>query len=128
MEYEELKGFMPLAQIVEALDDNGDGTADADAWTEVLKAADERVGDAFGGAVPDELADSVGYARKVFCVEILFTRRGFSGDRNPFSSRAKDQESRLRKLASGEDNAAANEGGSYVGTVAKISGTSGMII
>ena len=128
MNYTDLKGLMPLKRIVESLDDNGDGAADADAWTEVLKAADERVGDAFGGSVPSELTDSVGYARKVFCVEILFTRRGFSGDRNPFSSRAKDQESRLRKLASGEDNAVGNDGGSYVGTVAKISGTSGMII
>lgn len=128
MNYVDLTGFMTMEHIVEALDDNGDGAADAGAWNQVLAAADERIDNVFGGAVPEALAHSVGYARKIFCAEILFVRRGFSGEHNPFSKRANDQEARMRKLASGEDNAMANAGGSFVGTKAKISGTAGLIL
>lgn len=126
--YTELKGLMPLQDIVAALDDNGDGAADAGAWAEVEAAANERIGDAFGGTVPQTFVSAVGYARKIFCAEILFTRRGFSGAHNPYTSRANDQESRLRKLASGEDNASAGEEGSHVGSPAQIITTPGMIV
>jgi len=126
--YTELKGLMPLHKIVEALDDNGDGAADAGAWTEVLAAVEERIGDCFGGSVPDELADSVGYARKIFAMEILFDRRNISGDKNPYTKRAEDQEKRLRALAGGAENASGTEGGSFVGTDAKISTTTGLIL
>ena len=108
--YTELAGLIPMQSIIEALDDNGDGAADAGAWNEVLAAANERIGDCFGGSVPEAYAGSVGYARKIFCAEILFSRRGLSGDHNPFGKRAIDHEQRLRRLASGDDNASGASG------------------
>lgn len=128
MTYTALAGLMPIAYIIEALDDNGDGDADKTAWAEVYAAASERVSDAFGGDVPDDYADSTGYALKIFCAEILFSRRGFSGERNPYTKRAADQEQRLRKLASGAEHAAGAAEGSYIGDAAKINTAKGLII
>ena len=128
MTYTALAGLMPITHIIEALDDNGDGEADVTAWEQVYAAASERVSDAFGGVVPDDYSDSTGYAHKIFCAEILFARRGYSGEKNPYTNRAEDQERRLRKLASGAEHAAGAAEGSYIGDAAKINTAKGLII
>jgi len=111
MEYAELKGEIPLAQIIEALDDNGDGEADAEAWAAVLASADARISDCFGGSLPDRHAAAAAYAQKIFACEIIYRRRGFSGERNPFSGQAAKAEERLRRLSTGEDTPQGEGGG-----------------
>ena len=127
MNYEDLSGEMPLATIVQALDDDGDGQADETAWAAVQASAEERIADAFGGAVPERCAGAVAYARKVFLLDILYGRRGFSGDKNPFASKARDTEARLRKLSSGDEAPAGIGGGTVFSEPAKVAGVTGLL-
>jgi hypothetical protein len=105
MNYKDLAAYIPLQSIVDALADKVPGTVDTEAWVLVQAAADNRIKDAFGGSVPDAYADSVEFARMMFLCEILYDRRGLSDTKNPFTKRAADQETRLRKLASGDEHA-----------------------
>jgi hypothetical protein len=127
MQYQDLSGEMPLANIIEALDDDGDGAADDSAWAAVQASAEERIAEAFGGSVPAEYASGVTHARKLFLLEILYRRRGFTGERNPFSSQASKAEDRLRKLATGEETPQGAGGGSAITEPAKINGITGLM-
>ena len=118
---------MPLANIVQALDDNGDGEADQDAWASVQQSAEDRISDAFGGSVPERYANAAAYARKVFLLETLFGRRGFSGDKNPFTSRANDAEKRLRLLSTGEKTPEGQGGGTIFSKDAKVANATGLM-
>ncbi len=128
MEYTDLAGLIPSANIVQALDDDGDGVADTAAWTAVQAAAADRIADCFGGPAPARHATSAAWALKVFICEILYDRRGFSEGRNPFTSRAKDAETRLRKLATGQETPEGVGGGEIYTTPAKIAGISGLAV
>lgn len=111
--WQDLIGLLPEDRIVEALADKDRGVVDADAWAAVHDMAQQRAANAFGrDRVPAEHGDAVRYALRVFAAELLFTRRGFSGEeRNPFTTQARDQERQLRELAKGE---ALPEGGGEV--------------
>lgn len=127
MNYEDLSGEIPLASIVEALDDNGDGEADADAWQAVQASAEQRIADAFGGSVPTRWANAADYARKVFLCEILFRRRGLTDSRNPYTAQASKAEDRLRQLAAGENAPAGDGGGEIFYQDAKVANTQGLM-
>jgi hypothetical protein len=127
MDYEDFSGEIPLQNIVEALDDDGDGQADAAAWLLVQASAEERVTDAFGGTVPERCAGAVPYARKVFILEILFNRRGLSEVKNPFAAKAEAAEKRLRDLASGDASSQGVGGGTVFSEPAKVAGTTGLM-
>ena len=120
MNYKDLAAYIPLQSIIDALADKEQGVVDSDAWALVQAAAEARINDAFGGSVPDAYADSVEFARTMFLCEILYDRRGLSDTKNPFTKRASDQESRLRKLASGEDHAEGAGGGVVISKPASI--------
>jgi len=111
MEITDLQGEMTLTDITDALDDNKDGTADEAAWTQVQASAADRVTNAFGGATPSEYAAPAAYALKVFILEILFRRRGFTDKANPFSSQANAAEKRLTNLSSGAERPDAGASG-----------------
>lgn len=111
MTIEDLQGEMTLADITDALDDDKDGVADDAAWTQVQASAAERVTNAFGGETPAAYAAAAAYALKVFILEILFRRRGFSDRANPFTSQAGAAERRLTNLASGTDRPDAGASG-----------------
>jgi len=128
MDYAKLKAYMPLRDIVAALDDNEDGAADADVWTEIEDTAEKRIADAFAGDVPDEYVGEFEHAALIFRVELVFTRRGFYGKENPVYAEAGQIEKRLRALASGEESASAGDEGSHVGSTSKLNGMSGLII
>ncbi len=100
--YSELTAMMPLARIVEALDDDRDGEADAAAWTDVLAGVDERLADIYGTAAAAAAANPA-YARKVFCCEVLYARRGFHGEeQNPWTRQANALDRSLRQRAAGD--------------------------
>lgn len=126
MEQAELLGEMPLALLTEALDDNRDGAADDAAWAAVQAAAEERIRSAFGGAAPARHALAAAHARKVFMLEILYNRRGFTGEANPHTAAANRVEKRLEALAAGE---VTTDGGDaepvFVGQPAKVAGLKG---
>lgn len=99
--YEDLKGEMPLARIVEALDDDGDGLADADVWQALRVDVAARVAAAAGAPeIVDVLPPAaVAHAVRVFSLESLYIRRGYDGDRNPFAGRATAAEKSLTRHA-----------------------------
>lgn len=111
MDWEDLAGEMPAEQIVQALDDNKDGEADPSAWALVQSGAEDRLNDCFGGPPPAKFSQTCSYARKVFILETLFTRRGFVGRENPYAAKAADAERRLRSLAGGTENVEAGSAG-----------------
>ena len=111
MTLQDLEGDMTLADITDALDDNKDGVADDSAWEKVQASAAERVSNAFGGATPAAYAQSAAYALKVFILEILYRRRGFTDKSNPFTSQANSAEKRLTNLSSGTDRPDAGTSG-----------------
>lgn len=126
MTREELLGEMPEALQVQALDDNGDGMAEAAAWQAVHAAAESRLRGCFGGTVPAKHAVVSEHALKLFLLVILYNRRGMIGDANPYTSAADRAERRLEALASGE---ASVDGGDtepvFVGEPAKVAGLRG---
>lgn len=115
MMIEELTGDMPLADITAALDDDRDGVADDAAWASVQTTAEERLVNACGGTVPALYATAAAYARKLFILEALYTRRGMFGDQgNPFSKRAANAEKRLIDLVSGANRPDGATGGEAI--------------
>ena len=128
MNQEDLLGEMPLDLLTQALDDDGDGLADAAAWASVCASAEERLRNAFGGDVPAKHAQAAAYARKLFLLVLLYNRRGHTAEANPYTSAANRAEDRLPRLASGEDS---TDGGdvepAFIGEPAKVSGTRGLM-
>lgn len=123
----ELAGYLPPQRIVEALDDDGDGRADAKAWAAVRETAEDRLRAIFGARdVPDTFETE--HARKLFALSLLYARRGLGGDENPFEAQAAAAEARLRALAAGEES---TDGGStepvIIGEKAMFAGTGGLM-
>jgi hypothetical protein len=128
MTMDELLGEMPKALLVQALDDDGDGIADAGAWEAVQAAAEERIRAAFGGDPPAKHATAVSHARKLFILVVLYDRRGFTGETNPYTAAANRAEKRLEDIASGD--ASLDAGGTepaFVGRPAKVANTAGLM-
>ena len=125
--YEELAGYMPLSRVVEALDDDGDGLADAAAWEAVRETAEDRLRAIFGTRTVAESFE-VEHARKLFGLSLLYARRGLGGDENPFEAQAAAAEARLRALAAGEES---TDGIStepvLIGEPALVAGTGGLL-
>ena len=97
---EDLASLMPMSKIVEALDDNGDGAIDAEAWDSVLEQVNEHLITLCGSA--DAVRDrNPRYAAKVFAARTLYTRRGFTGKDNPIEALALAQEKVLTETVSG---------------------------
>lgn len=128
-DWRELSAYMPPRQIAEALDDDGDGLPDAAAWEAVRRTAEDRLATIFGaGGVPAAAAALAEYARKLFAVSQLYARRGIAGDDNPFEDEARRAETRLRALASGDEQ---TDGGAtepvVIGQPAMFAGTGGLM-
>lgn len=126
MNWTDLAGQMPLAQIEQALDDNADGVADDSAWALVQSDAEERIQSCFGGAVPAAHTTAAAEARRLFILESLYNRRGVT-EGNPFTARAAAAEKRLRALASGDETTSGDSGAEFIGQPAKVAGITGMM-
>lgn len=126
MDWKDLAGEMAPALIEQALDDDGDGIADASAWTLVQAGAEGRIRGCFGGPAPEQHADAAIEARRLFLLETLYNRRGIT-ERNPYTARATAAEKRLRALASGEESTSGDAGAAFIGEPAKVAGTKGLM-
>jgi phage gp36-like protein len=102
-----LAALVAAEQMVRALDDDGDGVADAGAWEAVEAAAasqvDGRLGQRYGTPVAAPLPALVQEAADVFVAEILYLRRGLAGDANPWTARADAMRARLERIGRGEE-------------------------
>ena len=122
----DLLGEIPHDLLTQALDDNGDGTIDAAAWDAVQAAAEERLRAAFGGDVPLRHALTATHARKLFILVILYNRRGFTGEANPYTNAANRAEKRLEEIAAGEVEFSEDAVDPiFVGEPAKVAGLQG---
>jgi hypothetical protein len=129
LEKTDIVSMMPMARIVEALDDNGDGIEDTGAWVGVVATANERLADAFGTAdVPPDFQQACRSALKYFVLELLYSRRGFAGQANPWDRQATAAEKQLRSLASGETAVVStDDSGAVISTPARLAGMTGLI-
>ena len=125
----DLVGDMPEEMIVEALDDDRDGYADEAVFNAALKSANDRAEAVFGGPVPARYAKAADYAVRVFLLDIIYRRKGGSGedDVSPWGKLADEQAARLRALASGTESIDATSDGAVIAKPAKIYNTLGVM-
>jgi phage gp36-like protein len=100
----QIQTAIPAPHLVDALDDDRDGTADASLLDEIIAKAGLAV-DAYLGSifeVPFATPPSaVKEAAFIFACELIYDRRE-AGEKNPFRSRANTWRERLEKIGSGE--------------------------
>jgi phage gp36-like protein len=101
---------VPAAFLLEALDDNRDGTEDAGLYDQLAANASESVDAYLGGrfAVPftTDIPPLAITASRIFCLESLYGRRGYSKDTdppNPWYAQAEAIRDRLKRIASGSE-------------------------
>src|SRR5690349_11810379 len=101
----DLVGIIPGKFVIEALDDNEDGAADTDVFTQLQTDAKSRVhaalGPRYSTPFSNPLPDIVVESAKVFAAEQCYTRRGKDAPA-ALTARVKDLESRLQKIGAGE--------------------------
>ncbi len=103
IEQNDIAAVIPPIILTQALDDDGNG--EADAWSVVAGAAQREV-DAILGArftVPftDPIPAMVREAAFTFACEAIYLRRGIHGKENPFTERARSLREALAKVAAG---------------------------
>lgn len=102
-------GSIPPAFLLEALDDDRDGVEDAGLYDAIAENASNEVDAYLASRVAVPMATPVPLAvqaSRVFCLETLYQRRGYSEDTdppNPWSAQAKALRKRLERIASGEE-------------------------
>lgn len=97
---------VPPQFVTQALDDNGDGVADAGLFDQVVANAQAEVDGILGqrytvpfqNPVPALVVD----ATTKLVAERLYSRRGLDGDKNPWAKKASEIRAILKAIAKGE--------------------------
>lgn len=109
----DLKSRMKAVVIVEALDDDGDGSADPGVWDKIAEDVDKAVNGRLEGRFRVPLADPLPYVVRdgavILAAEALYLRRGRSGEANPWSKQADAFRARLERIGRGEEPLLYNE-------------------
>ena len=126
---EDLTGDMPEGMIIAALDDARDGIPDEGPFQSALASANARADAIFGGSVPARYATAADYAVRVFLLDIIYRRKGGSGenDVSPWEKLAAEQAERLRALANGTEAIDNTSDGAVISKPAKIYNTLGVM-
>lgn len=102
----EIETAIPGPDLAQALDDDGDGAADAGLLDTIIAQAGLSVDGLLGArfAVPfaDPVPAIVRHAAFVFAGELLYDRRPIGEKRNPFKTRANSERERLKAIGQGE--------------------------
>jgi phage gp36-like protein len=119
---------VPGVFLTQALDDDGDGDADSGVWDSIATTADNAV-DAILGLkfeVPFSapLPPIVTNAAQTFALEVLYQRRGITGEQNPWTLQADAMRKTLRDIAAGKlplapDKKPVNAAGTLIKETAK---------
>ena len=103
--YSQMKAALPAEIMAQLLDDQGSGAPDMAKWTEIVAAVSREINGSLEqkytlplGTVPN----SIGDAAFKLAAELLYCGRGFYGDANPWTDRARDVRKFLLKVAAGE--------------------------
>jgi phage gp36-like protein len=102
-----VNGHIPTHFLIQALDDDSDGLADQGVWDQIAAAVAQEIDGILGVrfAVPfvNPLPAPVVTAAQFLACELIYNRRGFSGEeKNPWAALAKQQRATLAKIAAGE--------------------------
>lgn len=101
----EIEAELPPAFLVEALDDDGDGSEDAGLWDKVEASVAETIDGILGQrfAVPFSapVPAVVKMAARVLVLELLYFRRSITP--NPWEKRAQDIRAKLGRIADGDE-------------------------
>jgi len=83
---------LPAGITGQLLDDTGAGTPDMDIWQQIVAAVgqeiDGKIGQRYALPLPDPLPQILLNAGFVLAAELLYQRKGFFGDSNPWFDRA----------------------------------------
>ncbi len=89
-----LRGAIPAAHLLEALDDDNDGAEDAGIFDLIADQAAEQIDGPLSGrfSVPfsSPFPAMVSLAARVFSAEIIYKRRGVEDEKNPWAKQARD--------------------------------------
>ena len=102
----DITGMIPGPFLVQALDDNGDGNADAGVWDQIAQDVADVINGTLGKRYPvpfhNPLPSAVTKAAKTLAAEQIYIRRGKSGKDNPFADKAAAVMTELESIAAGE--------------------------
>jgi phage gp36-like protein len=103
----DLDADLPPQFLVQALDDDNDGIADAGIWTKVLKSVSEEIDGILGQkfAVPfgNPLPAIAVHAARQLAIAKLYQRRGIEDKANPYAKAAADIREKLKAIAQGKE-------------------------
>jgi phage gp36-like protein len=112
----QLTTAIPAQHLIDALDDDRDGTADTGKLTEVIAQGSQQVDALLESryAVPfDPVPKKVAEAAFVFVCELLYQRRGLFSKDNPWFDRAERWREALEKIGNGEGQISTDEEQAY---------------
>ena len=104
-----IEADIPSEFLTQALDDNGDDLEDDGLLDTVLASADEEIDSYLEGRYTLPITPApklLASAAKVFVLETLYARRGYSADTdpvNPWAGRASAYRTRLKAIAKGDE-------------------------
>lgn len=117
---------VPAEFLLEALDDDRDGVEDAGLYDQIAANASEAVDAYIGARYPTPWSGTVpallSRASRVFCLETLYTRRGYSEDTdppNPWHGLAEGLRARLGRIADGTEPLIVDESGPSIDVVSE---------
>jgi phage gp36-like protein len=127
----DIEMLLPQKHLVDALDDDKDGSIDPDAVAKLIAASDQAVDAFLSSRYPTPLDNPpalVKQASAIFACEMCASRRGSFGDANPFWKRAESIRTRLEKIGNGEaplvpGQAPAFQPGAVITDDSKVTGT-----
>lgn len=101
----QIEAELPAQFLTQALDDNGDGTEDTGKYDEVAAAAcgdaDALVSQKYPVPFSTPYPPLIAMAARMFMLEKLYSRRGYTGENNPHAGAAEKMRSRLIAVGSG---------------------------
>lgn len=103
----EIESVIPPQFLLDALDDDGDGVADAGLFDRIADQAsgeaDAILGQRYATPFEAPVPAIVAHAARLFACAIIYRRRGVSEEANPWAAPAKDMASKLGRIASGSE-------------------------
>ena len=102
----DLHGKIPPAFLTQALDDDGDGAADAGLWELIASQAGDAIDGVLGQryATPFDPAPAiVRTAALIFAAEAVYARRGVSPEQNPWKAQADATRAKLAAIGTGAE-------------------------
>jgi phage gp36-like protein len=121
---------IPPSFLLDALDDDRDGEEDAGLYDQLAENASAEVDGYLGGRYTVPFTGTVPplviVASRIFCLEGLYARRGYtrkSDPPNPWAGRADDIRARLSRIAAGEEPLVVDTSGPSIDVVTEPSRT-----